>query len=395
VSELALLEAKQAEFRDKNIQYSIRKREVDSNRAQYESLITKLNEVGVGSELKSANASVVDAAIRPNAPYSPRLSVMVLIALAIAASAAAASIYILELLNNTFMVPDQIESDLKLPVLGIIPKVEENEIAEAFKDTKSSLSEAYRSLRTSLQFAGLENAIRTIVVTSSMPSEGKSTTAYRLAHDFAALGRKVLVIDADLRRPRLHRVFNTDNAIGLSNLLSNVVRQGDVVSIFRRTQDPNVTFLSAGTIPPNPADLLTSQKMAMTLHYCAKKYDIVIVDSPPVMGLSDAPILSRQADATLMVVSSKQVTRKAAKGALARLKAAGGNVVGAAMTKFAVNQLDYNYAYRYMQYNYYTYESSQPRIEDHAGSKPSNSGTGRNKGGALSAVIGRLRGGAG
>lgn len=360
--ELAELEVKQSEFRDKNIQYTILKREVDSNRLQYETLINKQNEVVVGAELRSTNASIVDEAQIPRAPYSPSLKRNLMLSLAIFATLAAGIIYILELLNNTFAVPDQIESELKLSVLGVIPKVESADLAAEFANTKSSISEAYRSLRTSIQFAGAEGNLRTLLVTSAMPSEGKSTTVHKLAQDFAALGKKVLVIDADMRRPNLHRIFNTDNSIGLSNLLSNVVRQGEVLSIFRATSIPNVNFMSAGTIPPNPSDLLISQKMAMTLHYCARKYDLVIIDSPPVMGLSDAPILSRQADATLLIVSSKQVTRKAAKNAVARLRSAGGNIVGAAMTKFSVNQLDYNYAYRYMHSNYYNYGPGTEKI---------------------------------
>lgn len=365
--ELIELERAQSEFQDKNIQYTILKREVDSNRTQYDSLITKLNEVGVGSELKSTNASMVDEALPPGAPYSPRLSRTVIMTLFMFSLLAAAIIYLLELMNNTFAVPDQLESELKVPVLGIIPNTDEKDQSAALEDPKSALSEAYRSLRTALQFTGTEGAMRTLLVTSAEPSEGKSTTVYKLAQDFAALGRSVLVIDGDLRKPRLHRVFNTDNSMGLSNLLSNVVRQGDVVSIFRKTSNPNVTFLPAGTIPPNPADLLMSQRMALTLHFCAKKYDLVIIDAPPVMGLSDAPILSRHADATLLVVSSKQVPRKAAKSALARLKSSGGNVVGAALTKFGVDNLDYNYAYRYMQYNYYSYDRGEtPKLEHNA-----------------------------
>jgi len=162
-----------------------------------------------------------------------------------------------------------------------------------------------------------------------------------------------------------------------------------VVSIFRKTAVPNVMFMSAGTIPPNPADLLTSQKMAMTLHFCTKKYDLVIVDSPPVMGLSDAPILSRQIDATLLVVSSKQVTRKAAKNALARLRSAGGNVVGAALTKFSVNQLDYNYSYRYMQYNYYTYDTPAGQLEHHAEAEKPKPAPSRGLGAVVSGLFRR------
>ncbi|MBW8636192.1 polysaccharide biosynthesis tyrosine autokinase [Hoeflea sp. WL0058] len=364
--ELAGLEAEQSKFQEKNIQYTILKREVDSNRAQYESLISKLGDVGIGSDLRSANASIVDLALTPGSPYSPQLSKNLIIAFGLFGLFAVATIYVLELLNNTFTIPDQLEDELKVPVLGTIPQVPESEISEAFQNPASQLSEAYRTLRTSVQFTGTDESIRTLVVTSAEPSEGKTTTAFKLAEDFASLGRRVLLIDADMRKPRLHRMFNTDNGIGLSNLLSNVVKSGTAMDIFRKTRNPNVTFLSAGTIPPNPADLLVSQKMGLTIHYCKKRYDLVIIDSPPVMGLSDAPILARQADATLMVVSAKQVTRKAAKAALNRLKSAGANVVGSTLTKFTINKLDYNYAHRYMHYNYYSYAGAEnARLEHH------------------------------
>lgn len=359
--ELIDLEKQQTEYQRKNIQYTILKREVDSNRSQYESLIGKLNEVGIGAELKDGNASIVEQAIPSNGPFSPRLLLNLLGSIGMFAGIAAISIYVLELLNNTFTIPDQLEGELNIPVLGIIPFIKESEFQEAQENATSQFAEAYRTLRTSVQFTGTDVNIKSLMVTSSEPSEGKSLTAYRLAHDFASLGRSVLVIDADLRKPRMHRLFNTDAGMGLSNLLTNVATSNDVLKIFRETDNPNITFLSAGTIPPNPTDLLVSQKMGLTIHYCVKKYDLVIIDCAPVMGLADAPIIARQVDATLMVVSAKQVTRKAAKNAVKRLRAVGANIIGAAFTKFQVNQLDYNYAYRYMQYNYYSYEADNPQ----------------------------------
>jgi polysaccharide biosynthesis transport protein len=360
--ELATLEKQQREFQDKNIQYTILKREVDSNRTQYDSLIDKRNEVGIGSELRNARASIIDLAMVPDIHYTPSLSRNLIFAFGLFGGFAVALIYISELLNNNFAVPDQIESELKLPVLGIIPAMPQDKIMQEFEDTRSNISEAYRSLRTSLQFSGTENNIKTLLVTSSEPSEGKSSTVYKMAQDFAALGRKVLVIDADLRRPQLHRLYNLPNTLGLSNLLSNVVRQGDVMQLFYQTGNEHVTFLSSGTIPPNPVDLLASQKMGALLKYCSRVYDLIIIDSPPVLGLADAPILSRQADATLMVVASQGVSRKSAKSALTRLRSAGGKIVGAALTKFSVDKVEYNYNYRYMQYGYHSYREDDPRI---------------------------------
>src|SRR5690606_38554428 len=208
---------------DKNIQYTILKREVDSNRSQYDSLIAKLNELGVGSELKSENASIVDPAVLSGSPVSPRLSINLAIALVAFAGLGAAIIYLLELMNNTFVNPDQVERELGIPVLGILPKIEEEDLAESLADPKSGLSEAYRSLRTSIQFSGTEGLPKTLMVSSSEPNEAKSTTVRKLATDFGALGTKVLVVDADMRKPIMHRQFGVDNTLGLSNLLTNSV----------------------------------------------------------------------------------------------------------------------------------------------------------------------------
>ncbi len=348
------LEGEQATFQDKNIQYTILKREVDSNRSQYDTLIGKLNEVGVGSALKRENTAIVDAAIPPGAPYSPSLKRNLALSLVLSLVIAGAVIYLLELLNNTFSNPDQIETELKLPVLGIVPMVEDENMAEQLSNQQSALAEAYRSLRTSLQFTGTDGHPRSLLVTSSEPAEGKSTTAFKLAQDFGTLNLRVLIIDADLRKPNLHIRFGTDNVIGLSNLLTNTVRRDDLQKIFRPTRFANVTFLSAGTIPPNPPDLLSSPKMAMLLQACTERYDIVILDSPPVMGLSDSPILARIVEGSLLVVSANQVSRKSSQSALKRLKTVGGHVFGASLTKFSVNKFEYAYAYRYMSEGYYT-----------------------------------------
>ncbi|MFB9985596.1 GumC family protein [Mesorhizobium kowhaii] len=362
-TKLVDMERQQVDFNDKNIKYTILKREVDSNRSQYDSLIAKLNEVGVSSELKTQSAAIVDFATQPTAPYSPRLSINLTIALALFMAISSSIIYVIELLNNTFTNPEQIEKELGLAMLGILPHVDDRELIASIADHKSGLSEAYRSLRTSLQFSGAEGAPRSLLVTSSEPAEGKSTTAFKLGQDFAALGARVLLVDGDLRKPNLHRLFGLDNTIGLSNLLTNTVRKEDLAGLFRSTKYPNVTVLTSGTIPPNPADLLSSPKMALIVTNLSKRYDLVIIDAPPIVGLSDAPILSRLAEGTLMVVSTKQVTRKSAKTALKRLRAAGANVVGAAMSKFAVNKFDYNYAYKYMNYQYYNYGTSTQKLE--------------------------------
>lgn len=372
-AELEELKKSQASYMDKNIRYTILKREVDSNRSQFESLIRKLNEVGVGAELKNQTAAMVEPAVRPGAPISPNLRLNMAIAFAVSLLLSAAVIYGIELLNNTFRIPDQVEQELGLPVLGILPHINDQSIVEALEDKNSSLSEAYRSLRTSLQFSGSFTSPRTILVTSSEPREGKSTTAFKLAHEFAALDQNVLIIDSDLRKPIMHRHFGVQNTIGLANLLSNTLSGANVSSVFQETSMPNLTFLSAGTIPHNPADLLSSPKMARCMSALAQRFDTIIIDGPPVIGLSDAPLLSRIFEATLFVVSSNQVSRKSARSAMKRLKAAGGYVVGVALTKFSVESLEYNYSYRYMNYHYYNYGPDNKHIRGQGNDRRSKS----------------------
>jgi len=365
-AELAKLEAEQLQYQERNIDYTILKREVDSNRAQYDTLVGKLNEVSVGSGLRTSSAFVVDEGQVPTEPFSPRMPLNLAGSFLFFGLLTAGFIYIRELQNNTFSVPEQVEKELKLSLMGIIPHSDEKDFRDKLVDDKSAVSEAYRTLRTSLQFTGVHATVKTLMVTSTEASEGKSTTIYQLGKEFARLGLNVLIIDADLRKPRMHKIFGMDNGIGLSNLLTNVVRSGNIAGMFRQGEVENLTLLSAGTIPPNPTDLLVSEKMGLTLHFCAQKYDLVLVDSAPVLGLADALVLGRQCDGVLLAVSANGVPRKAAKHGVSRLGSAGANMLGAVMTKFAVSSTEYNYAYRYMADNYYAYGGTNSAIEDHS-----------------------------
>ncbi len=359
---LAQLEAEYAEYQDKNIQYTILKREVDSNRKQFDSLIDKLNEVNVASEIKNERAVIVERASVPGFPYAPKLSKNLILAFVLSAGLAGAIIYLFELFNNTFRSPDQIDSELGLPILGLIPKVEDVDLEEQMNSNSSAISEAFRSLRTSIQFLGPDGPPKTLVVTSSEPSEGKTTTSKKLAEEFGALGKKVLVIDADMRRPNLHRLLGVGNGMGLSNLLTNVMEDYETqrLEIFKTVSLPNVTVVTSGTPPPNPANLLSSEKMGWFVHNCSKKFDLVIIDAPPVLGISDALLLSRLADATLFVVSAHQVSRKSAQLASMRLRSAGAHISGAVLNSFSAADSSYGYNYGYMNYGYYNYGNTTP-----------------------------------
>ena len=363
-TELRRLEDEQAAYQDKRVRYTILKREVDSNRAQYDSLIGKLNTIGVGAELRDARAQLVESAVVPGGPFAPVLTKNLMFGLLASLLGAAGVIYVLELLNNRFSDPEQVERELKLPVLGTLPKLDDSQIAVALADPTSALSESYRALGVTLEFTGTEGFPRTLCVTSTEQSETKSTTALQLARNLAALGNKVLLVDCDMRRPNLHRVANLSNAVGLSNLLTSTVDQEFARDAFKRLDGDKLMVVTAGPTPPSPAELLASPKMSVLLGSLRKAYDIVMVDSPPVLGIADALVLSRMCEATLMMVSTNQVRRKSATIALRKLRTAGAQVVGAAMSKFTVGRFDYSYEYRYMSYDYGIETEQQQRLPD-------------------------------
>ncbi|MEM9732247.1 MAG: polysaccharide biosynthesis tyrosine autokinase [Pseudomonadota bacterium] len=372
------LEARQAEFQDKRVQYGILRREVDSNRKQYDTLTAKLNDVGVASELRNAEAVVIDPAPRPKFPFEPSMTRNLILSVTLFLLGAAGIIYVRELMNNTFTNPDQVEKDLGLPLLGIIPRFDEQEIREQLNLPTSPMSEAYRSLRTSLQFTGTGGMPRTLLVTSGQSAEGKSTTSFQIARNMAALGTKVLLIDADMRKPSAHRQAGIANVIGLSNVLANAVGNEDPSRIFNATDTPNLYVMTAGTIPPNPVDLLSSPNMAMLLSAATQRFEFVVIDAPPVVGLADAIIMHGLVEGTVFCVSCNQITRKASTTAVRRLRASGGNLVGAVFTKFKSRATGYGDGYSYMEYNYYTYGGGDTQIEDQRpsrGDKPADKPT--------------------
>jgi succinoglycan biosynthesis transport protein ExoP len=216
--ELETLKADVLDLESRGIQYRILQREVDTNRELYDGLLQRFKEVGVAGAVGTNNVSIVDAAVRPGAPFKPRLSKNLAIAFAFGLLCGGTAAFGMEFLDDTYKVPEEVEAGLGLPVLGIIPQSQSTEaLTKALSNTRSSLSEAYRSLRTAIQFSTPNGAPRTLLVTSSRPSEGKSTTALAIARNFAQLGQRVLLIDGDMRNPSLHRTMGLTASAGLSN----------------------------------------------------------------------------------------------------------------------------------------------------------------------------------
>lgn len=218
-------------------------------------------------------------------------------------------------------------------------------------DRKSPISEAYRTLRTNIQFANVAQQMQTIAITSSVMSEGKTTIVTNLAETFAQAGQRVLVIDADLRRPRVHKVFNLSNQKGLTNVLASQVSLQDVL----QTVGSNIHVLTSGPLPPNPSELLGSNQMKKVVSLAKQQYDIVLFDTPPVNAVTDASALSTEMDGIILAIASGKTEIDGAKRAVKLLQAVNANIIGTVMTMIPVTNKGY-YGYKY-----YSYQEDTPK----------------------------------
>lgn len=356
VAQIDALRGRTLDVDNRSIDYNILRREVDTNRQLYDSLLQRYKEVGVaaGAGVGTNNISIVDRAMVPTGRFKPNLPLNLAIGLMLGLMLGVLVAFVLEFLDDTLKGPEDIEQHLRMAVLGIIPHLKKQSVADAMGDPRSAFAEAYRSVRTALQFSTDHGVPKVLLVTSASASEGKSTTATTLARNFAQLGKRVLLIEADLRNPSLHRVMGVRSETGLSSLLAGAASASQVIM---DTDDERLKLVLAGPLPPNPAELLSGSRLLSMLTVAAEKYDQVIIDGPPVLGIADAPILSNVAGGTLMVVQAGETRIKTAQAALKRLAAARAHVLGAILTHYDAKVAGYGYDYS----SYYSY-GTQPRL---------------------------------
>ncbi len=335
----------------RSIQYNIFKREVDTNRQLYDGLLQRYKEIGIAGGIGTNNVSIVDRA-QMGGQFKPDLMRNLMLATMVGLLLGCLLALGFEYLDDSLKGPQDIEKQLGLSILGVIPKLKAPQTPQAaLKDLRGAFTEAYRSVRTALQFSTDKGMPRVLLITSATPGEGKSTTARALAQNIAELGRRVLIVDCDLRNPSLHRHFNADNSTGLTNFLAGAIKPMDLI---QKTDMPNLSYLSTGPLPPNPAELLMGSKLVSFLTVAAEKFDQIIIDGPPVLGLADAPILANRASATLMVIEAGETRVAVAKNAIKRLAAARAHLIGAVMTKYNA-KLHAGYGYGAGDYDYYSY----------------------------------------
>jgi capsular exopolysaccharide synthesis family protein len=339
---VAGLKGQVLDLRGRSIQYNILQREVDTNRALYDALLQRYKEIGVAGGIGAAPVSIVDRANVPAGPFKPQLMWNLLVGLVLGTGLGVLAALGLEFINDTIRTRADVRNKLGLACLGAIPKrARKVPLLEELEDPSSPTSEAYATVATSLRFSTEQGLPKTMVVTSARAAEGKSSTAVALAHNFARLGKSVLLIDGDLRKPAFRSLSDSK---GLTKLLTSDDRLADHVTA---TQYEKLWLLACGPVPPNPADLLASGRFRAIIREASSQFEVVIVDAPPVLGLADSPLIASVCEDVALVVESGKTRTGAALEALNRLRTTGASILGATLTKSTEESSTYGYSYKY------------------------------------------------
>jgi capsular exopolysaccharide synthesis family protein len=336
-----------------------------------------MKEAGISAGLKSSNIRIVDNSEVPTLPDQPKKSVNILLGAAIGLILGVALAFFLEYMDNSVKTPEDIDRFIRVPSLGVIPSLasiydrkrlygygyghrseshkqrqDQNGTPEvsmiAHTNSDSIISEAYRSLRTSILLSNSGKPPKTILVTSAHKAEGKTVSSVNIAISLAQLGGRVLLLDCDMRNPNCHKALKMKNEQGMSSFLAANV---DISSLIVETKVPNLFVVTAGKIPPNPAELLASPRMKQALTLVDEFFDYVVVDSPPMLAVTDALILSTIVDGVVLVVKAEATPKDVLQKARKSLQGVNAKVLGVLINQADVRGADYNYYYKY----YYAY----------------------------------------
>lgn len=326
----------------RSIQYNIFQRDADTNRELYNGLLQRYKEIGVAGGVGTNNISVIDEAKLPEVPSSPNLLNNLLLALLVGGVLAAGSVFAVEQIADHISDPDQVEPRLGLPLLGIVPATDE-EFLDVIRDRKSEQAEAYIAIITRLAFATVHGTPRSLCVISTRPAEGKSSSAVGVALALSKVGKRVLLIDGDMRSPSIGRAARVPEKTGLSNYLAG---QDDINALIIRSDFLDIDIMPAGPSPLNAAELLTGDRLHTLLTRLESDYDHVVIDSPPVLGLADAPLIASNVEACLYTVESATVRVTQIRSAIKRLPSQV-NLVGVMLTKVDTQRAKQLYGYDY------------------------------------------------
>jgi succinoglycan biosynthesis transport protein ExoP len=369
------------------IQYNILKQEVDTDKSMYTDFLQKTSQAKLEVAQQQNNLRLVQPARYSGVPVGPNRYRMILMGLMMSLGAGVGLAYFLEYLDNTIKTVEDVGRFVRLPALGVIPAIGSSapvglKAARRVKrltsgngvrngghaggrradkslvalDSRSSVAEAYRVVRTSMLLSAAGRPPKTILVTSGKAGEGKTTTVVNSAISLAQLGARVLIIDCDLRRPSTHKLFGVEHALGLSTYLS---RDADVDLLIQKLQIPNLSLLPCGPIPPNPAELISSQKMRNLISAMSDEYDHVLIDSPPLINVTDPVILSSMVDGVILVVQGGKSTRAITQRARLELQTVGAKIFGVVLNNVDLAREGYDYYYYNRYYTNYGDKGSE------------------------------------
>ena len=360
---LARQKAESLSLNKKAVQYGVLQREAESSRHMYDMLIKRFKETSLTEEMKTGNIRIIDSAETPQDPVKPNKKRNLLLAVILGLGMGFGLALFLEYLDNTIKLPDEIKEELNIPFLGAVPAFASNGIPQRLPSDlvtihapKSPASESYRGIRTGILFSSADKSPQVIMVTSVSPLEGKTTSAANLSVTLANAESRVLLIDADMRRPRIHKIFGLDRKIGLSSVLVGTESLKDAIV---SSPVEGLDILPVGHIPPNPSEIIGSQKMGKLLDALRKKYARIIIDSPPILAVTDAVVLSQMVDGVLLVIRSGETPRAAIQNSLAQLQTVNAKILGAMLNAVGVGRD----SYYYYQYSHYYYGEGQEGIK--------------------------------
>jgi capsular exopolysaccharide synthesis family protein len=389
VEALAAQKTEATTLNQNSIQFNILKQEVESNRQLYDGFLQRLKEAGVSAGLKSSNIRVLDEAGIPGAPYTPDKRRNLLFALLAGLGIGIGLAFFLEYLDNSVKTPEDVDRFIKLPSLGVIPSLSSllpaqsrSRLTESAGVTNGSgnsssvelvthhhaesmLSEAYRNLRTSvLLSSAVGRPPKSLLFTSSQIGEGKTTTALNIAITLAQTGRKVIVLDCDMRHPRLHRFLNLDRAAGMSAFLSG---NSELSSIIQQTAIPNLFAVPSGRFPPNPAELVGSERMKQAVAFLDQHFDHIVMDSPPLLLVADARILASTVDGVILVIKAGKTSKQAVQQSKRLLQQVHAHTLGTLLNDADIFSPDYYYYSKSYYYGsrkkyHYVYAEKPPDV---------------------------------
>jgi len=341
---------------DRMVQHGLLAREVETNRQVYDGLLERFKQLNALAGVSLSNVAIIDSAAAPERPSSPRMLRNLALGLLLGLALAGASVLIKDQFDDSIRIPEDVEAKLHLALLGVVPSASGSTPDAAMLDPKSAISEAYNSLRAALLYSTPEGMPQILLVTSAQAGEGKSTTSLALAAGFARMGKRTLLIDADLRRPSLHRRLALPNEQGLSTLLAS--RDG-IETVQLDSGRDNLWVIGAGPIPPSPTELIATARFEDLLEEAARNFAVVVIDSPPILGLADAPAMSALVDGVVFVIESERGHRGALKASLRRLRAMRPILLGAVLTKFDPNKSGNRYSDYYgHDYGHYRHDEA-------------------------------------